>query len=142
MQIVSSAMLEESKVVFLVQNPNSRLFQQWSYKVSVTGEVLLADKGHNTHYFYHLVKVIGAGQNVQALEEEEENTESLVCAVLSALQELEISKVCYIFSSLFCFFFFFLMIYDKTVLLCLKAYSRVLGIHHLSGACAETVRTR
>lgn len=99
MQIVSSAMLEESKIVFLVHNPHSRLFRQWSYKVSVTWCWLLAVKSHNTHYFYHLVKVIGAGQKVQALEEEE-NTESLVCTVLSALQELETSKVCYIFSVL------------------------------------------
>lgn len=44
------------------------------------------------------MKVIGAGQKVQALEEEE-NAESLVCTVLSALHELETSKVRYIFSS-------------------------------------------
>lgn len=31
-----SARLEKSKVVFLVHNPHGRLFQQWSYKVSVT----------------------------------------------------------------------------------------------------------
>ncbi|CAG03003.1 unnamed protein product [Tetraodon nigroviridis] len=60
------AMLKDSKVVFLVQNPLGRLFQQWSYKV------------------------IDAGQTLQALEEE--NTESLVCTVLSALQELETTK--------------------------------------------------
>ncbi|XP_029691738.1 testis-expressed protein 47 isoform X1 [Takifugu rubripes] len=61
------AMVEESKVLFLLHNPHGRLFQQWSYKV------------------------IAAGQKVPGLEEEE-NTESLVCMVLSALQELETSK--------------------------------------------------
>lgn len=45
------------------------------------------------------MKVIPAGQKVQGLEEEE-NTESLVCMVLSALQELEASQVCYCISAL------------------------------------------
>lgn len=77
--------------------------------------MLLPGKGHNTHYFHHLLKEIGAGQEVQALEEEE-NTESLVCTVLSVLQELEISKVCYIFSSLCGIHFlnYFFLTYDKT----------------------------
>lgn len=67
--------------------------------------MLLAAKGHNTHYFYHLVKVIDAGQMVQALDEEE-NTESLVCTVLSALQELEKSRVCLHFVFPLWYYFF------------------------------------
>lgn len=88
--------------------------------------MLLPGKGHNTHYFYHLLKEIGAGQEVQALEEEE-NTESLVCTVLSVLQELEISKVCYIFSSLCGIHFlnYFFLTYDKTVLLCLSIFQNL-----------------
>ncbi|XP_059180910.1 testis-expressed protein 47 [Centropristis striata] len=64
-----SALLEAPKVVFMAHNPQSRLFQQWSYKV------LGADQG--------------PGDSVaKGLEEEEESTETLVCSVLSALQKL------------------------------------------------------
>lgn len=77
---------------------------------------VLVVNGHHTHYFYPLLKVIGAGQKVQALEEEE-NAESLVCTVLAALHELEKSKVCYIFSS-HCGLIIFGMIDERAVLLC------------------------
>ncbi|XP_070846539.1 testis-expressed protein 47 [Chaetodon trifascialis] len=63
------ALLEAPKVVFMAHNPQSRLFQQWSYKV------LNADQGPGD-----------AG--AKGLEEEEESTETLVCSVLSALQKL------------------------------------------------------
>ncbi|XP_054455466.1 testis-expressed protein 47 [Anoplopoma fimbria] len=69
------AFLEASKVVFMAHNPQSRLFQQWSYKVLDADHVAV---------------------NSNRLEEEEESTETLVCSVLSALQKLgehlEISK--------------------------------------------------
>ncbi|KAI3365451.1 hypothetical protein L3Q82_010543, partial [Scortum barcoo] len=64
-----STLLEAPKVVFMKHNPQSRLFQQWSYKV------LSADQG-----------VRDAGK--KGLEEEEESTETLVCNVLSTLQKL------------------------------------------------------
>ncbi|XP_033467886.2 testis-expressed protein 47 isoform X1 [Epinephelus lanceolatus] len=71
------AVLEAPRVVFMAHNPQSRLFQQWSYKV------LDADQG-------------AEDSGVKRLEEEEESTESLVCTVLSALQllgeHLQISK--------------------------------------------------
>ncbi|XP_037611334.1 testis-expressed protein 47 isoform X1 [Sebastes umbrosus] len=71
------ALVEASKVVFVVHNPQSRLFQQWSYKV------LGADRGPGD-------------SGTKGLEEEEESTETLVCTVLSVLQKLgehlEISK--------------------------------------------------
>ncbi|XP_073345683.1 testis-expressed protein 47 [Pagrus major] len=60
--------LEAPKVVFMAHDPQSRLFQQWSYKV------LNADQG------------LGNTKGVQ--DEEEESTETLVCTVLSALQKL------------------------------------------------------
>ncbi|XP_042363305.1 testis-expressed protein 47 [Plectropomus leopardus] len=63
------ALLEAPKVVFMAHNPQSRLFQQWSYKVLDADEEV-RDSG------------------VKRLEEEEESTESLVCTVLSALQKL------------------------------------------------------
>ncbi|XP_049915451.1 testis-expressed protein 47 isoform X1 [Epinephelus moara] len=73
------AVLEAPRVVFMAHNPQSRLFQQWSYKT----EVLDADQG-------------AEDTGVKRLEEEEESTESLVCTVLSALQllgeHLQISK--------------------------------------------------
>ncbi|XP_075948930.1 testis-expressed protein 47 [Anarhichas minor] len=69
------AFLEAPKVVLMAHNPQSRLFQQWSYKV------LEADQM--------------AGDS-KRFEEEEESTETLVCCVLSALQKLsehlEVSK--------------------------------------------------
>lgn len=55
--------------------------------------------GPEAHHRRGLLKVIAAGQKVPGLEEEE-NPESLVCMVLSALQELETSKVCSCFSAL------------------------------------------
>ncbi|KAL6094488.1 uncharacterized protein ACO6RY_15887 [Pungitius sinensis] len=57
------ALVEASKVVFMAHNPQSRMFQQWSY------EVLDGDQG-------------------KRLEEEEESTEALVLSLLSALQKL------------------------------------------------------
>ncbi|XP_070783808.1 testis-expressed protein 47 [Enoplosus armatus] len=62
-------LLETPKIVFMAHNPQSRLFQQWSYKV------LDADQGDGD--------IVAKG-----LEEEEESTETLVCTVLSALQKL------------------------------------------------------
>ncbi|XP_032357518.1 testis-expressed protein 47 [Etheostoma spectabile] len=59
-------LLEAAKVVFMAHNPPSRLFQQWSYKV------LGADLGRMT----------------KGRDEEDERTETLVCTVLSALQNL------------------------------------------------------
>ncbi|TWW82112.1 Testis-expressed protein 47 [Takifugu flavidus] len=85
------AMVEESKVLFLLHNPHGRLFQQWSYKVCVALYGVAHGDGRDAHHRRGLLKVIAAGQKVPGLEEEE-NTESLVCMVLSALQELETSK--------------------------------------------------
>ncbi|XP_070708562.1 testis-expressed protein 47 [Pempheris klunzingeri] len=66
------ALLEAPKVVFMAHNPQSRLFQQWSYQV------------------------LEAEPEAKRLEEEEKSTETLVCVVLSALQKLgehlELSK--------------------------------------------------
>lgn len=94
-----SAMVAESKVLFLLHNPHGRLFQQWSYKVCVARYSVAHGDGPDAHYGHGLLKVIAAGQKVPGLEEEE-NTESLVCMVLSALQELETSKVCSCFPAL------------------------------------------
>ncbi|XP_038591974.1 testis-expressed protein 47 [Micropterus salmoides] len=62
-------LLEAPKVVFMAHNPQSRLFQQWSYKV------LDVDQGDGDI-------------RAKRLEEEEESTETLVCTVLSELQNL------------------------------------------------------
>ncbi|XP_036937115.1 testis-expressed protein 47 [Acanthopagrus latus] len=59
--------LEAPRVVYMAHNLQSRLFQQWSYKV------LNADQGPGI---------------AKDLLEEEESTEILVCTVLSALQKL------------------------------------------------------
>ncbi|XP_030255875.1 testis-expressed protein 47 isoform X2 [Sparus aurata] len=59
--------LDAPKVVSMTHNLQSRLFQQWSYKV------LNADHGPG---------------NARDLLEEEESTETLVCTVLSALHKL------------------------------------------------------
>ncbi|XP_040885191.1 testis-expressed protein 47 [Toxotes jaculatrix] len=71
------ALMEAPKVVFMAHDPQNRLFQQWSYKV------LDADQG-------------ARDPGAKGLEEEDESTETLVCSVLSALQnlgkQLEISK--------------------------------------------------
>ncbi|XP_071318210.1 testis-expressed protein 47 isoform X2 [Trachinotus anak] len=71
------SLLEDAKVVFMAHDPQSRLFQQWSYKV------LGADQ-------------VSGDQGATGFEEEEESTETLVCSVLSALQSLgqhlELSK--------------------------------------------------
>lgn len=91
-------MVEESKVLFLHHNPHRRLFQQWSYKVCDALYSVAHGDNPNIHCRHGLLKVIAAGQKVQGLEDE--NTESLVCMVLSALQELETSKVCSCFSAL------------------------------------------
>uniref|UniRef100_UPI0037E977B2 testis-expressed protein 47 n=1 Tax=Semicossyphus pulcher TaxID=241346 RepID=UPI0037E977B2 len=68
-------LLEAPKVVFLEQNPDSRMFQQWSYKELRADQVVGDTKRH---------------------EEEEESTETLLCTVLSVTQKLgdqmEISK--------------------------------------------------
>lgn len=70
-------LLEAPKVVFMAHNPQSRLFQQWSYKV------LNADQ-------------VAGDLEAKGVEDEESSTETLVCCVLSALQklneQLEISK--------------------------------------------------
>ncbi|XP_053197859.1 testis-expressed protein 47, partial [Scomber japonicus] len=57
-------LLEAPKVVFMANDPESRLFQQWSYKV------------------------LNADQLDGEMKDEEGSTESLVCCVLSALQNL------------------------------------------------------
>ncbi|KAI9537404.1 hypothetical protein NQZ68_025260 [Dissostichus eleginoides] len=67
------ALLEAPRVVFMVHHPQSRLFQQWSYKV------LEADQ-------------VAGDPGAKALEDEEETTETLVCTVLSGLQKLDKSK--------------------------------------------------
>ncbi|XP_062298266.1 testis-expressed protein 47-like [Scomber scombrus] len=59
--------LEAAKVVFMANDPESRLFQQWSCKV------LNADQ---------------LDGDLKGAEDEEGNTEGLVCCVLSALQNL------------------------------------------------------
>lgn len=92
-------MVEESKVLFLLHNPHGRLFQQWNYKVCVALYSVAHGDDHDAHYRHGLLKVIAAGQKVPGLDEEE-NSESLVCMVLSALQELETSKVCSCFAAL------------------------------------------
>ncbi|XP_018544936.1 testis-expressed protein 47 [Lates calcarifer] len=71
-------LLEAPQVVFMAHDPQSnRQFQQWSYKV-VDADQVAEDRG------------------AKGVEEEEESTETLVCSVLSALQNLaehlEISK--------------------------------------------------
>ncbi|XP_058476322.1 testis-expressed protein 47 isoform X1 [Solea solea] len=70
----TQCLLEAPKVVFMTHGAQSRLFQQWSYKV--LDEENPAAKG---------------------LEEEDESTETLVCSVLAALQNLskhlELSKM-------------------------------------------------
>ncbi|KAM7381179.1 hypothetical protein PAMA_012157 [Pampus argenteus] len=63
------ALLEAPKVVFMAHNPQCRLFQQWSYKV------LNADQ-------------VTGGLGAKGPEDEEGNTETLLCCVLSALQKL------------------------------------------------------
>ncbi|KAL3051839.1 hypothetical protein OYC64_001963 [Pagothenia borchgrevinki] len=67
------ALLEAPRVVFMAHHPQSRLFQQWSYKVLEADQVT-GDPG------------------AKALEDEEEATETLVCTVLSGLQTLDKSK--------------------------------------------------
>ncbi|XP_010768261.1 testis-expressed protein 47 [Notothenia coriiceps] len=67
------ALLEAPRVVFMAHHPQSRLFQQWSYKV------LEADQ-------------VAGEPGAKALEDEEETTETLVCTVLSGLQKLDKSK--------------------------------------------------
>ncbi|XP_039991000.1 testis-expressed protein 47 [Xiphias gladius] len=63
------ALLETPKIVFMAHDPQSRMFQQWSYKA------LDADQ-------------VAGDPRAKGLEEEEESTESLVCSVLSALRNL------------------------------------------------------
>ncbi|KAG7219833.1 hypothetical protein INR49_005855 [Caranx melampygus] len=62
--------LGAAKVVFMAHAPRSRLFQQWSYKVLDANQVTVDPKarGHEEE------------------EEEQKSTESLVCSVLSVLQ--------------------------------------------------------
>ncbi|TNN40602.1 putative protein C7orf62 [Liparis tanakae] len=67
MQQPDSAFMEAPKVVFMAHDPRSRLFPKWSHKVLDADQWAGVSKGG---------------------EEEEESTESLVCAVLSALQTL------------------------------------------------------
>ncbi|XP_033963143.1 testis-expressed protein 47 [Pseudochaenichthys georgianus] len=67
------ALLEAPRVVFMAHRPQSRLFQQWSYKV------LEADQ-------------VAGDPGAKAQEDEEETTETLVCTVLSGLQKLDKSK--------------------------------------------------
>ncbi|XP_023117671.2 testis-expressed protein 47 isoform X1 [Amphiprion ocellaris] len=67
MQQQPDCALMEAKIVFMVHNPENRLFQQWSYKVLDAGLIAGDSKG---------------------LEEDEGNMETLVCSVLSALQKL------------------------------------------------------
>ncbi|XP_060884340.1 testis-expressed protein 47 isoform X2 [Labrus mixtus] len=62
-------LLEDPKVVFMDNRPESRLFQQWSYKV-LSADQALRDT------------------EAKRLDEEEESTETVVCTVLSALQKL------------------------------------------------------
>ncbi|KAK2820723.1 hypothetical protein Q5P01_023682 [Channa striata] len=64
-----SILVEASKVVFMVHNPQSRLFQQWSNKVLETDQVAGSTQTKGVH-------------------EEEETTDTLVCTLLSALQNL------------------------------------------------------
>ncbi|XP_056285225.1 testis-expressed protein 47 isoform X1 [Pseudoliparis swirei] len=67
MQQPDGAFMEAPKVVFLAHDPQSRLFPKWSHKVLDADQWAGVSRGG---------------------EEEEESTESLVCAVLSALQTL------------------------------------------------------
>ncbi|KAK5851228.1 hypothetical protein PBY51_002038 [Eleginops maclovinus] len=76
MQQTDGTLLEAPRVVFMAHNPQSRLFQQWSYKV------LDADQ-------------VAGDPGAKDLEDEEETTETLVCTVLSGLQKLEKSKKAY-----------------------------------------------
>ncbi|CAJ1079976.1 LOW QUALITY PROTEIN: testis-expressed protein 47 [Xyrichtys novacula] len=63
-------LLEDPKVLFMDHHPESRLFQQWSHKV-LSAEQTVRDTGP------------------KRLEEEEEgDTETLFCSVMSALQKL------------------------------------------------------
>ncbi|XP_035513937.1 testis-expressed protein 47 [Morone saxatilis] len=64
------SLLEAPKVVFMAHNHQSRLFQQWSYKV-LSEDQAAGDTGAK-----------------RPEEEEEASTETLVCTVLSALQKL------------------------------------------------------
>ncbi|XP_041672476.1 testis-expressed protein 47 [Cheilinus undulatus] len=69
MQQQEGALLEDPKVVFMDHHPESRLFQQWSYKLLRASQAV-------------------RDSETQKLEEEEEATETLVVTVLSALQKL------------------------------------------------------
>ncbi|XP_026207071.1 testis-expressed protein 47 isoform X2 [Anabas testudineus] len=76
-QQTDGTLLEAPKVVFMAHDPQSRLFQQWSCKVLEAAQ-------------------IPGGLKSKQLQEEEESTETLVCTLLSTLQNLskhpEISK--------------------------------------------------
>ncbi|XP_012778643.1 testis-expressed protein 47 [Maylandia zebra] len=61
--------LLEVKIVFLDHNPQRRLFQQWSYKVLGADQVI-------------------RDPAVKVLEDEDVSIETLVCSVLSTLQNL------------------------------------------------------
>ncbi|XP_028287012.1 testis-expressed protein 47 isoform X2 [Parambassis ranga] len=69
MQQKPDGTLLKAKIVFMAHNPESRMFQQWSYKVMDAAQVAV-DTG------------------IKRLEEDEESTETLVCSVLSSLQKL------------------------------------------------------
>ncbi|XP_074520149.1 testis-expressed protein 47 isoform X2 [Halichoeres trimaculatus] len=64
-----STLMEDPKVVLMENHPDSRMFQQWSYKLISAAQ---ADGETAANEF----------------EEEEESTETLVCSVLLSLQTL------------------------------------------------------
>ncbi|XP_069016179.1 testis-expressed protein 47 [Embiotoca jacksoni] len=64
-----NCVLLEAKIVFMAHQPQSRLFQQWSY------EVLDGDR-------------VPRGDGVKELDEDEESAATVVCSVLAVLQTL------------------------------------------------------
>ncbi|KAM9425805.1 testis-expressed protein 47 [Pholidichthys leucotaenia] len=69
MQQKPESSILEAKIVFMDHSPQSRLFQQWSYKVLNPDQV-------------------NQDTDVQESKEEENIAESLVCAVVSAVEKL------------------------------------------------------
>lgn len=139
MQTVPSAMLKDSKVVFLVQNPLGRLFQQWSYKVSVPWR--RAAGSERTQHSFSAPSAEGDRCRPDASgagggEHRESSLHGSVGAAGAGnnqgLLHFLLPGTLLFLTSTFD---------DKTVLLCLKAHPRVLGIHPLAGAGAETSRT-
>lgn len=97
MALGSSGLLEASKVVLLIHDPQRRIFQQWSYKVRFSHLschhyftiMLLRFARFTCCPVFRGVKMMFVEQMPHdADNEDEENTDSLVSTVLEALQKL------------------------------------------------------